>query len=101
MPPVTAVLVRASLVYLVAGAAVGTLLMAAKAGYQLPAVVARAWPLHAEMLLFGWMVQLALGVAYWILPKHAAAPVRGPGVAGGAGRRYSSTSAWQVPHWAR
>lgn len=78
MPPVTAVLVRASLVYLVAGAAVGTLLMAAKAGYQLPAVVARAWPLHAEMLLFGWMVQLALGVAYWILPKHAAAPVRGP-----------------------
>ncbi len=78
MPPVTTVLVRASLVYLVAGAALGTLLMGVKAGYQLPALVARAWPLHAEMLLFGWMVQLALGVAYWILPKHAAAPVRGP-----------------------
>ncbi len=78
MPRVTVVLVRAALVYLVAGAAVGTLLMGAKAGYQLPALVTRAWPLHAEMLLFGWMVQLALGVAYWILPKHAAAPVRGP-----------------------
>jgi hypothetical protein len=24
------------------------------------------------------MVQLALGVAYWILPKHAHGPVRGP-----------------------
>lgn len=78
MPRVTVVLVRASLVHLVAGAAVGALLMWAKAGYQLPALVARSWPLHAEMLLLGWLVQLALGVAYWILPKHATVPVRGP-----------------------
>ncbi len=78
MPRATVVLVRAALLHLVVGAAVGTLLMGAKAGYQLPSLVTRAWPLHAEMLLLGWMVQLALGVAYWILPKHPTAPVRGP-----------------------
>jgi len=72
------VLVRAALFHLVVGAVMGTLLLATKAGYDLPALVARAWPLHAEMLLLGWMAQLALGVAFWILPKHATAPVRGP-----------------------
>ena len=38
----------------------------------------RTWPLHSEMMLLGWMVQLAMGVAYWILPKHVQRPVRGP-----------------------
>jgi hypothetical protein len=26
-------------------------------------------PAHIELLLIGWTVQLALGVAYWILPR--------------------------------
>jgi cbb3-type cytochrome oxidase subunit 1 len=26
-------------------------------------------PVHAEILLVGWMAQLAFGVAYWILPR--------------------------------
>jgi hypothetical protein len=27
-------------------------------------------PLHIELLLVGWMVQLAFGVGYWILPRR-------------------------------
>ncbi len=26
-------------------------------------------PLHIEMVLLGWTVQLAMGVAYWIAPR--------------------------------
>jgi hypothetical protein len=30
----------------------------------------RLLPAHMELLLVGWTVQLALGVAYWILPRY-------------------------------
>jgi hypothetical protein len=41
---------------------------------------AGAWrllPAHIEFLLMGWTVQLALGVAYWILPRFALGAPRG------------------------
>lgn len=78
MPRATIWLVRAALVHLVIGAGLGALLLVTKAGWATPLWVGRTWPLHAEMQLLGWMAQLAIGVAYWILPKHATAPVRGP-----------------------
>lgn len=66
-------LVRTALLYLVAGAALGGLLLAAPAAGGLG-----WWRAHAELMLYGWVLQLAMGVAYWILPKHAAGPPRGP-----------------------
>ena len=33
--------------------------------------------LSAVLALFGWMVQLALGVAFWILPRFPQGPPRG------------------------
>ena len=60
--------IRAALIYLVLGFGVGALMLASPA-LQLPAAVLRFRPLHAELLLIGWMVQLAIGVAYWILPR--------------------------------
>jgi hypothetical protein len=30
-----------------------------------------------ELLLLGWMLNLALGVAYWILPRYKTGPPRG------------------------
>jgi len=77
VPLPTIWLVRAALVHLLVGTALGTVLLLAKAGVGVPPWVGRTWPLHGEMMLLGWMVQLAMGVAYWILPKHAQAPVRG------------------------
>ena len=34
-------------------------------------------PVHAEVLLFGWTVQLVIGVAYWILPRFRTGSERG------------------------
>lgn len=70
MPRVSAWLVRSSLLHLAVGVTIGALLLAGKAGWPLGggALV----PVHREMLLVGWLVQLALGVGFWILP-----PVRG------------------------
>lgn len=74
MPRVSAWLVRASLLCLAAGATLGTVLLAGKAGWGLPA--GGAWlAVHRELLLVGWLVQLALGVGFWILP-----PVRGEAI---------------------
>jgi len=30
-----------------------------------------------EFLLLGWMVQLAMGVAFWVLPRFGVGPPRG------------------------
>jgi hypothetical protein len=70
-------LVRSALVWLAAGAAMGALLLGAKA-VPMPTGVFRLFSLHAEALLIGWMVQFAMGVAWWILPKYPRLPERGP-----------------------
>lgn len=78
MPPLSILLVRTALCWLAAGVTLGALLLGAKA-VPMPADVLRLWPLHAEAVLIGWMVQLAMGVAWWILPKYPRLPERGPG----------------------
>jgi cbb3-type cytochrome oxidase subunit 1 len=60
--------IRAALLYLGTGFTLGGVMLAAP-GLQLPQAVIRLRPLHTELLLVGWMVQLAFGVAYWILPR--------------------------------
>lgn len=75
MPGLSAWAVRAALSWLAAAAVLGALLLARGAlghpewGVLLPA--------HAEMMLVGWMMQLAFGVAHWILPRHPADGRRG------------------------
>jgi hypothetical protein len=68
MPRVSAWTVRFSLLYLVIGFSLGALLLSNKGLAYLPAI----WiflPVHVEVLVVGWMIQFALGVAYWILPR--------------------------------
>lgn len=77
MPFLSVLLVRSALCWLAVGAAMGALLLSTKAA-PLPAWVFRLFALHAEALLIGWMVQLAMGVAWWILPKYPRLPERGP-----------------------
>ena len=76
MPKLTVWFVRTALVYLTVGFAVGAVLLAAPA---LPRGIptARLLPVHIEFLLAGWMIQLALGVAFWILPRFRIGPERG------------------------
>jgi hypothetical protein len=70
VPRLSIWLVRTALLALAAGAALGALILAA------PGLL-RWRPLHAELLTVGWTVQLAFGVAYWILPRFRSGRERG------------------------
>lgn len=59
--------VRAALLHFALGATVGAWRLAASGGLEAEApALLRA--LHVEGMLLGWVCQLALGVALWILP---------------------------------
>ena len=73
MPRLSVWMIRTALLALAAGATLGALQLAAPG----IAGVMRWRPLHAELLLVGWTVQLAFGVAYWILPRFRSGPERG------------------------
>jgi hypothetical protein len=68
MPRLSAWFVRAALIYLALGFTLGMLLLANK-GIPLSPTIWQLLPAHIEFLLIGWTVQLALGVAFWILPR--------------------------------
>lgn len=69
MPRLSAWAVRAALLYLLLGFTFGALLLANKGQPFWPAVW-QLLPAHVEFLVLGWTGQLALGVAYWILPRY-------------------------------
>ena len=76
MPPLSVWMLRTALVYLAVGFALGAVLLTHRARPLHPAIPGLL-PVHAEFLLFGWMVQLALGTAFWILPRFRSGPERG------------------------
>lgn len=71
MPRVSIWFVRSSLIALLLGVTLGAVLLGAKGLSAGPAL----WfllPAHLELVLVGWMLQLAMGVAQWILPRFGA-----------------------------
>jgi cbb3-type cytochrome oxidase subunit 1 len=70
MPRASQWLIRTALVHLAIGCGLGAWILAAKAGFTEGRPL-RLVPLHAEMLVFGWMLQVVMGVAHWILPRRA------------------------------
>jgi heme/copper-type cytochrome/quinol oxidase subunit 1 len=82
MPRLSRLFVRASLLYLLAGFTLGAVLLAAGGladASRVPDLLnaERLLRAHAEFLLFGWIVQLTMGVAFWILPRLRPGPPRG------------------------
>lgn len=67
MDRLTIVMVKAALAWLVAGVVVGGLMLVDRA---IPGNW-RLWmmPTHGHMLFVGWLIQFALGIAYWLLPR--------------------------------
>jgi cbb3-type cytochrome oxidase subunit 1 len=76
MPRLSRWFLRSALAYLALGSTVGALLLADR-GIPLAPWVSLLRPLHVEFLLIGWMVQLALGVSFWILPRFRSGAERG------------------------
>lgn len=68
MPRLSVWMVRLSLIYFGAGFTFGALMLWNK-GLPVAGAVWRLLPLHVELALVGWTVQLAMGVAFWILPR--------------------------------
>jgi hypothetical protein len=67
MPATSRVYVRASLLYLGLGAALGALLLV----NRWLALGAWVYPLkasHLQFVISGWLIQLILGVAWWLFP---------------------------------
>ncbi len=86
MPRLSVFAVRLSLLYLLAGFSLGAVMLANKGVPFAP----WAWnllPAHIDMLLFGFVIQLAMGIGYWILPRYR-------GATGSSGSRGNETMLW-------
>jgi hypothetical protein len=76
MPRLSVWFVRVSLIHFFLGLTLGGLILANK-GLPFAPWTWTLLPAHMEFLLLGWMVQLAMGVAFWILPRFRSGPPRG------------------------
>jgi hypothetical protein len=76
MPRLSVYFIRASLVYLLLGFTFGGLMLANK-GILISPMIWALLPLHMEFAFVGWMIQLAMGVAFWILPRFNKGAPRG------------------------
>lgn len=74
MPGPSVLLVRLAFVHLLLGLGAGSLLLVAK-GMPQWSLLSWGWrAAHVELLVVGFTIQLALGVAFWILPRDADRP---------------------------
>jgi hypothetical protein len=69
MPRLSQYFVKSALLCLALGFSIGGLILASKATAAVSPMVWVWFPAHIIILLDGWLVQLAIGVAYWILPR--------------------------------
>jgi hypothetical protein len=76
MPRLSQLMIRTALVCLAIGYTAGGLLLLNKGIPLLPWLWALRFT-HVHLLLVGWMVQMACGVAFWILPRLDASGSRG------------------------
>src|SRR5690606_6185201 len=68
MPRLTVWSIRAALLYLLVGFTFGQLMLYNK-GTTINGALWRVLPAHIEFLLVGWIGQLALATAHWIIPR--------------------------------
>jgi hypothetical protein len=69
MPRLSVWAIRLSLIYFLLGFTLGALMLANK-GLPFAPWVWNLLPVHIDILLFGFVIQLAIGMAYWILPRY-------------------------------
>jgi hypothetical protein len=75
MPKLSVWMIRAALLHLGMGFSFGALLLANK-GVPFMGEIWRLLEPHIELLIFGWMLQLAMGVAFYALPRHTNSEAR-------------------------
>lgn len=73
MPRLSVYMIRFSLLYLGIGMTIGGIMLWNK-GMFISVDVWRLLPHHIELMLFGWVMQLVMGVAFWIVPRYTTSP---------------------------
>ncbi len=68
--------VRTAMLYLGIGFLIGALMLFEK-GARIDPALMQLLPLHIEFVLIGWTFQLAMGIAFWILPRFSRGAVHG------------------------
>ena len=71
-------MIRLSLIYFLLAFTFGALLLIEKA-YHYQLGVWFTFPVHTEVALFGWIIQLVMGTGYWILPRYITGKPRDEG----------------------
>lgn len=70
MPPLSRNMIRLAFINCWVGMTMASFILAVKGQSELLTGQVWQWlPAHVNLLLIGWMLQLSLGVAYWILPR--------------------------------
>ncbi|MBO6586058.1 MAG: cbb3-type cytochrome c oxidase subunit I [Gracilimonas sp.] len=69
-------LIKSSLICLLVGVLLGALILINKA-LNIDPEIWGLLPVHIELMIFGWIIQFTLGVAYWILPRYLKGEARG------------------------
>jgi len=76
MPELSLWFIRAALIHFSLGITAGTLILCNK-GFVVDYRLWGLMPAHIESLLAGWLINLVMGVAYWMLPRFQYGPLRG------------------------
>jgi len=76
MPTPSRWMIKASMLYMLAGFAIGALILISKV-YPEYSSVWSLFSVHIEVSIFGWIIQLTMGTAYWILPRYLKTKSRG------------------------
>lgn len=76
MPKLSVYMIRFSLIYLGIGMSLGGLILWNK-GFPISTTIWTWLPIHIELLMFGWIMQLVMGVAFWIVPRFPIPPKYG------------------------
>ena len=69
MPRLSVWAVRLALLYFLTGFTLGALMLANE-GMPFALWITSLLPAHMDILLFGFVIQFAVGMAYWILPRY-------------------------------
>lgn len=70
MPLLSRTFIKAGLIYFIAGLTAG-LLTVGQPVLNLPASFGVLYPVYIHLLMVGWVMQLIIGVVYWMFPKFS------------------------------
>lgn len=70
MPLLSRTFIKAGLIYFIIGLFAGVL-TAAQPVLKLPSALGAIYPVYIHLLMVGWVMQLIIGVVYWMFPKYS------------------------------